>query len=89
MSTGISFLVAMTEILLFTKPECKNCDYVKARIPVGVKVTYVDTSTAAGLAEAAYYELLNSPTPVLVVDDCIITGTINIMNKLKELSPSE
>ena len=82
-------MVAMTEILLFTKPECKNCDYVKARIPQGVKVTFVDTSTASGLAEAAYYELLNAPTPILVVDDCIFTGTINIMNKLKELCPSE
>jgi glutaredoxin len=77
----------MTEIMLFSKPGCKDCDYVKAHIPDGVKVTCLDTSTAIGLAEAAFYEVRT--VPALVVDDRMILGTVNIMNKLKELGPSE
>ena len=49
-------------------------------------VEVVDTSQAEGLAEAAYYELLNKPTPVLVVDDEVVEGSINIMNRLKALA---
>ena len=76
----------MPEILLFTKPACQKCDYVKERLPEGLAVDIVDTSQAEGLAEAAYYELLNKPTPVLVVDDEVVEGSIEIMNKLKALS---
>ncbi|QLH74711.1 MAG: hypothetical protein HPY73_04130 [Methanomassiliicoccales archaeon] len=76
----------MPEILLFTKPSCQKCEYVKERIPEGLKVNLVDTSTAEGLAEAAYYELLNKPTPILVVDDQVYEGAIVILNKLKSLS---
>ncbi len=76
----------MPEILLFTKPACQKCDYVKERLPEGLKVDIVDTTTAEGLAEAAYYELLNKPTPILVVDDEVFEGAIVIMNKLKSLS---
>ena len=76
----------MPEILLFTKPGCQKCDYIKERLPEGLKVDIVDTSTAEGLAEAAYYELLNKPTPILIVDDEPYEGAIVIMNKLKALS---
>jgi hypothetical protein len=76
----------MSEILLFTKPACQKCEYVKERMPEGLKVDVVDTTTAEGLAEAAYYELLNKPTPILVVDDEVFEGAIVIMNKLKSLS---
>jgi len=79
----------MPEILLFTKPGCQKCDYVKERVPEGVKVSLVDTSTAEGLAEAAYYELLNKPTPVLVVDDQVFEGAIVILNKLKSLAGAQ
>ncbi|MFA5313148.1 MAG: hypothetical protein WC375_07540 [Methanomassiliicoccales archaeon] len=76
----------MPEILLFTKPGCQKCDYVKERIPEGLTVNFIDTTTAEGLAEAAYYELLNKHTPVLVVDDQLYEGAIVILNKLKDLS---
>ncbi len=76
----------MPEILLFTKPGCQKCDYIKARLPAGLKVTIVDTSTAGGLAEAAYYELLGKHTPVLVVDDQVTEGAINILARLNELA---
>ncbi|HUV24093.1 MAG TPA: hypothetical protein VMW26_01550 [Methanomassiliicoccales archaeon] len=76
----------MPEILLFTKPDCQKCDYVKERIPTGMDIQFVDASTPAGMAEAAFYELLEKPTPILVVDDEPIDGAINILNKLRSLS---
>ena len=42
--------------------------------------------TAEGMAEAAYFELLNKNTPILVVDDQVIEGAINIMDRLKAIS---
>jgi glutaredoxin len=76
----------MPEILLFTKPGCQKCDYVKGHAPAGIKISYVDTSTAEGLAEAAYYEILGKHTPILVVDDQVTEGAIAIMNRLNELA---
>jgi deoxyxylulose-5-phosphate synthase len=78
----------MPEILLFTKPNCQKCEYVKERMPEGLSVNIVDTTTAEGLAEAAYYELLNKHTPILIVDDQIFEGAIVILSKLKSLSSS-
>lgn len=76
----------MPEILLFTKPGCQKCDYIKERMPATLKVNLVDTSTPEGLAEAAYYELLGKHTPILVVDDDVTEGAIAIMARLNELS---
>jgi len=76
----------MTEIILFTKPDCQKCDYVKSHLPEGVRPRIVNTSDADGLAEAAYYELLNKNLPILVVDDEVFEGSIIIINKLKELA---
>ena len=76
----------MPEILLFTKPDCQKCDYIKERIPTGLDITYVDTSTPEGLAEAAYYEILGKNVPILVVDEQVVEGAIAIMSKLKELA---
>jgi deoxyxylulose-5-phosphate synthase len=76
----------MPEILLFTKPGCQKCDYIKERLPTGLNVNFVDTSTAEGLAEAAYYEILGKHTPILVVDDQVTEGAINIMARLNELA---
>ena len=76
----------MPEILLFTKPGCQKCDYIKERLPSGLKVAMVDTSTAEGLAEAAYYEILGKHTPILVVDDQVTEGAINILARLNELA---
>ena len=78
----------MAEILLFTKPGCQKCDYIKERLPAGLKVSIVDTSTAEGLAEAAYYEILGKHTPILVVDEQVTEGAIAIMARLNELAPA-
>jgi len=72
----------MPEILLFTKPGCQKCDWVKERIPEGVKVNVINMETADGMAEAAYYELLNKHTPILVVDDEVFEGAIKIVEKI-------
>jgi deoxyxylulose-5-phosphate synthase len=77
----------MPEILLFTKPGCQKCDWIKERIPPGLQVNVINMETAEGMAEAAYYELLSKHTPILVVDDQVFEGAINIMDKLKSLSP--
>ncbi len=76
----------MTEIILFTKPDCQKCEYVKTHLPEGVQPRIVNTTEAGGLAEAAYYELLNKNLPILVVDDEVFEGSIVIINKLKELA---
>jgi glutaredoxin len=76
----------MTEIILFTKPDCQKCEYVKSHMPKGLDMRMVNTAEAEGLAEAAYYELLNRNLPILVVDDEVFEGSIIILNKLKELA---
>jgi deoxyxylulose-5-phosphate synthase len=76
----------MSEILLFTKPGCQKCDWVKERIPEGVKVNVINMETAAGMAEAAYYELLSKHTPILVVDDEVFEGAIKIVEKITTCS---
>lgn len=75
----------MPEILLFTKPGCQKCEFVKERIPGDLNVNIIDTTSAEGLAEAAYFEILNRNVPILVVDDEIIEGAIPILNKLNAL----
>jgi len=79
----------MHEILLFTNPDCQKCDYVKERIPPGIEVEFIDSSTPEGMAEAAFYELLGKSTPILVVDEEPITGAINIINRLIALNGEE
>ena len=76
----------MPEILLFTKPGCEKCDYVKERLPPGLKVNILDMESADGMAEAAYYELLSKYTPILVVDDQVVEGAINILQKLRSVA---
>jgi len=76
----------MPEILLFTKPGCEKCDYVKERLPPGLKVNILDMESADGMAEAAYYELLTKYTPILVVDDQVVEGAINILQKLRSVA---
>lgn len=76
----------MPEILLFTKPGCQKCDWIKERIPAGLRVNVINMETAEGMAEAAYYELLSKHTPILVVDDQVFEGAIIIMDKLKSVA---
>jgi hypothetical protein len=76
----------MADVVLFTKPECKNCDYVKGKIPSGLDLRILDITTKEGMAEYAYHELVETYTPVLVVDGEIVTGTVAIKNRMAGLA---
>lgn len=78
----------MTEIILFTKKECQKCDHVKEKMPAGLSINIVDAESVDGMAEAAYYEVLEKDMPVLVVDEEVVTGAIKIIARLKELAES-
>jgi glutaredoxin len=79
-------LVEMPELILFIKSGCEKCDYVKERIPDGLDLDFIDISTAEGMAEAAFYELMDKPAPVLLVNEEPIFGGTDILSRLKELS---
>ncbi len=74
------------EVLLFTKPECEKCDYVKEKIPEDLNVRIMDMTTTDGMAHAAYYELLEKYTPILVVGDEVVEGAIKIKKRMSDLS---
>jgi len=73
-------------VLLFTKPDCEKCEYVKERIPENLDIRILDMTTTEGMAHAAYYELLEKYTPILVVGDEIVEGSIKIKNRMRELA---
>jgi len=51
-----------------------------------LSINVLNMETADGLAEAAYYELLNHNAPILVVDEVVTEGAINIIDRLKNLA---
>lgn len=69
-------------MVLFTKPDCQKCDYIKKRLPEDVEIRIVDMTTTDGLAEAAYYEILDKNLPILVADEEVIEGAINILSRI-------
>ncbi len=76
----------MSEMILFTKPDCQKCEYVKERMPEISGLQMLDATTVDGLTEAALYEIIEKPFPVFVVDDEIITGAIEILGRMNVLS---
>ena len=74
------------EVILFTKPGCQKCDYVKGKIPDNLDVDVKDMTTPDGLAHAAYYELIEKTTPILVVNDNVVEGAVKIKNKMDEIA---
>lgn len=72
----------MSDLVLFTKPDCQKCDYIKKRLPEDVEIRIVDMTTTDGLAEAAYYEILDKNLPILVADEEVIEGAINILSRI-------
>ena len=77
------------DVLLFTKPECEKCDYVKEKIPHNLDIQIMDMTTTDGMAHAAYHEILEKYTPILVVGDDVIEGAIKIKNKMKEVAAKQ
>ena len=61
----------MGSIKIFTKDECPKCPAAKEMGGVlqegGLQVQYYDMETSQGLAEAAFYSVLATPT--IIVED--------------------
>lgn len=78
----------MADIKLFTKNNCEKCDYVKEKLPAGLKIRIYNVENSDDeLAEGAYYEVLDKGFPVLVVDDDrVAEDAIPVLKKLKELA---
>jgi glutaredoxin len=58
-------------IKIFTKSECPKCPAAKEMGGIlqqeGAQVTYYDLETPDGLAEAAFYSVLSTPT--IIIED--------------------
>jgi len=69
--------------ILFTQPGCQKCDWLKNKIPPDNGIQILDVTTTDGMASAAYYELIEKHTPILVTEDeRVIEGSIKIKNEL-------
>ena len=74
---------------LFTKPNCKKCDYIKEAVNLeekGVRIEELTPQNVESLAHLAWHELVSvaeTSLPILVLDDCsTITGAIKIKDYL-------
>jgi len=76
----------MPEIKLFTKDNCQKCEHVKERMPKGLAMQIINADTIDGLAEAAFYEIVEKTFPVLVVNDEVVCGALQILEKLNSLA---
>ncbi len=74
------------DVLLFTKPGCQKCDYLKGKIPEGLDVQIMDMTTVDGMAHGAYYELIERDMPILVHNDITTEGAIQIKNKMLDIA---
>lgn len=80
----------MADIKLFTKDDCTKCDYVRERLPENIVIEILNVDTVDGLAEGAYYGILDKGFPVLVLnEEYVAEGSINILDKIKEISSSK
>ena len=69
--------------ILFTQPGCQKCDWLKDKLEPNNGVVIMDISTPDGMAHAAYYELIEKHTPILVTEtEQVIEGSIPIKNVL-------
>jgi glutaredoxin len=76
----------MPELKLFTKDDCGKCEHVKQRMPKNLEVQIINADTVDGMAEAAYYEILEKTFPVLVVDDEVVCGALPILERMAAIA---
>jgi glutaredoxin len=76
----------MKELKLFTKNDCQKCEYVKEKMPKGLKIEIINADTVDGLAEAAFYEIVEKTFPVLVADGEVVVGAIPILERMNEMA---
>ena len=80
----------MGSIKIFTKAECPKCPAAKEMGGVlqreGIRVTYYDLETPDGLAEAAFYSVLSTPTIIIEdEEDRILAGWRGSVPTLQEI----
>jgi len=76
----------MSKLKLFTKNDCGKCEHVKERMPKGIKIQVINADTVDGLAEAAFYEIVEKTFPVLVVDEEVVCGALPILERLSAIA---
>lgn len=87
--------MSMGELILFTKPGCAKCDYVKRKLnltasgirdALGLRLEELDLENFSGLADLAYYELVRvaeKNLPILhTPEGHNIIGAINIIREV-------
>ena len=80
----------MGSIKIFTKAECPKCPAAKEIGNIlqqeGLQVSYYDLETPDGLAEAAFYSVLSTPTIIIEdQDERILAGWRGSIPTLQEI----
>ena len=80
----------MGSIKIFTKAECPKCPAAKEIGGIlqqeGLQVNYYDLETPDGLAEAAFYSVLSTPTIIIEdQDERILAGWRGSIPTLQEI----
>ena len=80
----------MGSIKIFTKSECPKCPAAKEIGSIlqqeGLQVNYYDMETPDGLAEAAFYSVLSTPTIIIEDQDArILAGWRGSIPTLQEI----
>ena len=80
----------MGSIKIFTKAECPKCPAAKEIGSIlqqeGLQVSYYDLETPDGLAEAAFYSVLSTPTIIIEdQDERILAGGRGSIPTLQEI----
>jgi glutaredoxin len=80
----------MGSIKIFTKAECPKCPAAKEIGSIlqqeGLQVNYYDLETPDGLAEAAFYSVLSTPTIIIEDQDArILAGWRGSIPTLQEI----
>lgn len=80
----------MGSIKIFTKAECPKCPAAKEIGGIlqqeGLQVNYYDLETPQGLAEAAFYSVLSTPTIIIEdKDEKILAGWRGSTPTLQEI----
>lgn len=81
----------MDQMILITKADCPNCEYIKKHIPeqiINNGLRMLDADKPEGMSHIAYYEIYDidgrAIVPALIVDEEAITGTIKIRQAIEQ-----
>lgn len=72
------------ELKIFTQPTCPACPPAKKlgeSLKDKIKVDFFDVSLPEGLAEAAQYDVMTTPTIVLLNDEKVVKAWLDTPNE--------